>query len=115
MLLDWMIAAVTPVVLTTPFTVMVPLVNGLLLLVHEMLCPAARAHPPRPLRAHRQDPGRQRLGHRHRRILRRPRRGGRDLIRDRAPGASDDPASLVWETPSLGTGFSVVTTALPIS
>ena len=42
--LDWIMAGVTLPDLTTPFTVMVPLVNGLVVLVHEICCPLGAAH-----------------------------------------------------------------------
>src|SRR5450755_38540 len=45
--LDWTTAGVTVPDFTTPFTVIVPLVNGLVLLVHEICCPdgAPHTHP----------------------------------------------------------------------
>src|SRR5580700_369097 len=42
--LDWMSAGVTPAEFTTAFTVIVPLVNGLVLFVHEICCPAGAPH-----------------------------------------------------------------------
>src|SRR5580658_905540 len=42
--LDWMSAEVTLPEFTTAFTVIVPLVNGLVLLVHEICCPAGAPH-----------------------------------------------------------------------
>src|SRR5450755_2106882 len=43
----WTRAGVTAAELTTPFTVIVPLVNGLVLLVHDICCPdgAPHTHP----------------------------------------------------------------------
>src|SRR3984885_1354913 len=45
--LVWISAGVTPLEVTTPFTVIVPLVNGLVLFVHEICCPdgAPHTHP----------------------------------------------------------------------
>src|SRR6202042_836860 len=45
--LVWIRAGVTPLEFTTPFTVIVPLVNGLVLFVHEICCPdgAPHTHP----------------------------------------------------------------------
>ncbi len=47
LVLDWTRAGVTLLEFTTPFTVIVPLVNGLVLLVHDICCPigAPHAHP----------------------------------------------------------------------
>src|SRR6202035_717986 len=47
LVLVWIRAGVTPMEFTTPFTVIVPLVNGLVLLVHEICCPdgAPHTHP----------------------------------------------------------------------
>jgi hypothetical protein len=47
LVLDWTTAGVTLLEITTPFTVIVPLVNGLVLSVHDMDCPdgAAHTHP----------------------------------------------------------------------
>jgi hypothetical protein len=42
--LDWISAGVTLLEVTTPFTVIVPLVNGLELLVHEICCPLGAPH-----------------------------------------------------------------------
>jgi hypothetical protein len=42
--LDWIKAGVTLPDLTTPFTVMVPLVKGLIVLVHEICCPLGAPH-----------------------------------------------------------------------
>jgi hypothetical protein len=42
--LDWIIAGVTLPDVTTPFTVIVPLVNGLVLSVHEICCPLGAPH-----------------------------------------------------------------------
>ena len=82
LVLDWTTAGVMLLEVTTPFTVIVPLVNGLVLSVHDMDCPdRRRAHPARTGGADRQDAGRQRLGHRHRLVLRRARGTGRDASR----------------------------------
>jgi hypothetical protein len=45
--LDWITAGVTLLEVTTPFTVIVPVVNGLVLFVHEICCPdgAPHTHP----------------------------------------------------------------------
>lgn len=45
--LDWTRAGVTLLDFTTALTVIVPLVNGLVLLVHDICCPdgAAHTHP----------------------------------------------------------------------
>src|ERR1700721_552660 len=40
----WIRAGVTVLELTTPFTVTVPLVNGLVLFVHDTLCPLGAPH-----------------------------------------------------------------------
>ena len=47
LVLDWTRAGVTLLEFTTPFTVIVPLVNGLVLLVHDICCPdgAPHTHP----------------------------------------------------------------------
>ena len=47
LVLDWTRAGVTLGEFTTPFTVIVPAVNGLVLLVHDICCPdgAAHTHP----------------------------------------------------------------------
>ena len=42
--MDWTTAGVTLLEVTTPFTVIVPLVNGLVLFVHEIDCPLGAAH-----------------------------------------------------------------------
>ena len=42
--LDWIRAGVTLLEVTTPFTVIVPLVNGLVLLVHDICCPDGAPH-----------------------------------------------------------------------
>jgi hypothetical protein len=42
--LDWTWAAVMLLEVTTPFTVIVPLVNGLVLFVHDIDCPEGAAH-----------------------------------------------------------------------
>ncbi|HEY4994424.1 MAG TPA: hypothetical protein VII33_20325, partial [Nakamurella sp.] len=44
LLLDWTIAGVTLLEFTTPFTVIVPLVNGLVLFVHDICCPLGAPH-----------------------------------------------------------------------
>ena len=60
---DWTRAGVTLPELTTPFTVIVPLVNGLVLFVHEICCPlGAPQAQPGPNALDRQQPGRQSLG-----------------------------------------------------
>ena len=43
-MLDWIRAGVTLLEFTTPFTVIVPLVNGLVLLVHDICCPIGAPH-----------------------------------------------------------------------
>ena len=59
LVLDWIRAGVTLLEVTTPFTVIVPVVNGLVLLVHDICCPRRRpAHPSRARGADRQDAGR---------------------------------------------------------
>jgi hypothetical protein len=47
LVLPWTRAGVTLLEFTTPFTVMVPLVNGLVLFVHDICCPdgAPHTHP----------------------------------------------------------------------
>ena len=47
LVLDWIRAGVTLLEFTTPFTVIVPLVNGLVLFVHDICCPdgAPHTHP----------------------------------------------------------------------
>src|SRR5580700_5377257 len=42
--LDWTSAGVTLLEVTTPFTVIVPLVNGLVLFVHDICCPLGAPH-----------------------------------------------------------------------
>src|SRR5580692_226717 len=44
LVLDWISAGVTLLEVTTPFTVIVPLVNGLVLFVHDICCPLGAPH-----------------------------------------------------------------------
>ena len=71
LLLDWTRAGVTLPEFTTPFTVTVPLVNGLLLCGARNLLPGrGPAHPSGARGADGQDAGRKSLGHGHRGVLR---------------------------------------------
>ena len=90
---DWTWAWVTLLEVTTAFTVIVPLVNGVLVLVHEIDCPLGAAQvQPVPEAPTGTTPAGRVCGHRHRLVLRRARGTGRDRVRDGAATASVDAA-----------------------